>query len=195
MALTEKLTAIADAIREKTGSTGLMNLDEMAEMIYAMEPEDDTVAYLLVDENGNELNAVLVEEGVNLTADATTDIRAGTTAVTANGIETGKKEIPAYYVTEGTKLITAGSAFSMKIPHGRYAYTKMQALFCVFNTSLSDSVSTEKVAINGYVYATNSTEPIAAIMINDDTESVDFGITNDSESMYLVRYFSYKEEY
>lgn len=33
MALTDKLTAIADAIREKTGSTNTMTLDEMATVI------------------------------------------------------------------------------------------------------------------------------------------------------------------
>ena len=36
MALTDKLTAIADAIRTKTGSTELMTLDEMAEIILTL---------------------------------------------------------------------------------------------------------------------------------------------------------------
>ena len=36
MALTNKLTAIADAIRERTGITELMTLDEMAEIILTM---------------------------------------------------------------------------------------------------------------------------------------------------------------
>lgn len=37
MALTDKLTAIADAIREKTGSTDVMTLDEMAEGITGLD--------------------------------------------------------------------------------------------------------------------------------------------------------------
>ena len=36
MALTDKLTAIANAIREKTGSTEPMTLDEMAETILTL---------------------------------------------------------------------------------------------------------------------------------------------------------------
>lgn len=37
MALTEKLTAIADAIREKTGSTEEMTLTEMAEAVSGIQ--------------------------------------------------------------------------------------------------------------------------------------------------------------
>ena len=53
---------------------------------------DDTIiednTYILVDEQGNELPAVLTEEKVDLTAEAS-DIRAGKTAVIDDGIVIG----------------------------------------------------------------------------------------------------------
>lgn len=195
MALTDKLTAIADSIRAKTGSTGLLSLDEMPEMIEAISGEDETTTYILVDENGYEIPAVLVDEEVTLTANAATDIRAGTTAVTNEGIVTGEKEIPAYYVTEGTQVVPAGSSFTTIVPHGRYEYTKLQAMFCMFNTSLSDSVAVDRVVINTHVYPVNSTDAVSEVMPNDETESIDFGLINDSGSTYIIRYFTYKEEY
>jgi hypothetical protein len=194
MALIEKLKAIGDAIRGRIGTTGELTLDEMAEAIESMEvADDDTNTYILVDENGYEVPAVLVDEPVMLTANATTDIRKGTTAVTDEGVVTGEKEIPAYHVTEGYKLVPNGSALILPIPN--YDYTKLQAVMCLFNTSLLDSVYTEKVAIEDNVYLVKSTTPEAKIMIDDDNKRIDFGVTNTSGKMYLIRYFTYKEIY
>lgn len=39
MSVNEKMTAIADAIREQTNKTGLMNMDEMAAAIKSIAPE------------------------------------------------------------------------------------------------------------------------------------------------------------
>lgn len=194
MVIIEKLKSIADAIRARTGGTEPLTLDEMAEAIESMEVADDgTNTYILVDENGNEVPAVLVDEPVMLTANASTDIRKGMTAVTDEGVVTGEKEIPAYHVTEGYKLVPNGSALILPIPH--YDYTKLQAVMCLFNTSLLDSVYTEKVAIEDNVYLVKSTTPEAQIMIDDDNKRIDFGIANTSGKMYLIRYFTYKEIY
>lgn len=198
MALIDKIKAIADAIREKTGSTGLLTLDEMAEMIEFMDTSGSgeiPTTYILVDEDGYEIPAVLTEEEVELTADPVTDIRVGMTAVTEEGVVTGQKEIPAYIATEGSKLITAGSKFLLPIPNGNYSYTKLQAIFCPYANSLTSSVAAKKVAIDGKVYPVDSTIPDATITLNSDDELVDFGITNDSGSPYLIRYFSYREVY
>ena len=43
MALTDKLTAIADAIRAKDGTTGTMTLDQMPERISAITTADNIV--------------------------------------------------------------------------------------------------------------------------------------------------------
>lgn len=194
-ALIEKLKAIGDAIRVRTGDTEPLTLDEMVEAIKSMDVIDDgTNTYILVDENGNEVPAVLVDEPVMLTANATTDIRKGMTAVTDEGVVTGEKEIPAYYVTEGSRLIPAGSSFYVTIRNGRYAYTKLQALFCKFGSGMSTSVCTDRVAIGSSVYPVNSTDVLASVTVNPDTEAIVFGVTNDSGAPYVIRYFTYKEE-
>lgn len=199
MALTEKLTAIADAIREKTGSTGKMNLDEMAEMIYAMDAGSGEAAtldntYILVDEDGNEIPAVLTEEEVALTATAVSDIRAGTTAVTDEGVVTGEKEIPIYHTTEGIQVVTAGSDFTI-VNVKNSDFTKLQVLICAFNTNLSDSVSTEKVCINGALYEVKTTVPLSTATSDTVNNQIKLGITNEGSSLYVIRYFTYKEIY
>ena len=195
MALIDKIKAIADAIRGRTGETGSMTLDEMAETIESMSVGGEPVnTYILVDENGVEVPAVLVDEKVTLTA-TTNDIRIGTTAVTEQGVVTGEKEIPAYITTAGARKITAGSDFVLKVRDGLYAYTKLQALFCVFNTNINDSVSTDRVVINDSVYPVNSIKPLSAVTLDDSNESILFNIKNDGNNAYVLRYFTFKEEY
>lgn len=53
-----------------------------------MSDGEEDNAFILVDENGNELAAVMTEEIVDLTAEPT-DIRAGKTAVTDDGVVVG----------------------------------------------------------------------------------------------------------
>lgn len=193
MALINKIKAIADAIRERTGITGKMSLDEMAETISYMDVgSDDTQTYILVDENGVEYPAVLVDEEVTLTA-TTNDIRIGTTAVTEEGVVTGEKEIPAYHVSEGYKLITNGNPFVLTNTH--YDYSKLQAVFCKFNSSLNNSVYTEQVAINDSVYNVLSIDELAVVTKDTENARIDFGFTNDSGTNYIIRYFMYREVY
>lgn len=191
-AFIEKLKAIGDAIRDRTGTTDEMTLDEMAEAIKSMEIADDgTNAYILVDENGYEVPAVLVDEPVMLTANATTDIRKGMTAVTDEGVVTGEKEIPAYYTTEGFKVIPNGSKFILPLEDCNY--TKLQAIICLFNTSIRNSVAAEKVAIYDNVYPVQSVESESQLVVDAENNGVDFGITNTSGKTCLIRYFTYKE--
>lgn len=149
--------------------------------------------FIITDEEGNELNAVVTDKEVILTANAATDIRDGTVAVTDEGIVTGSKIIPSYHTYEGTQLITAGSQF--KIRNIYDGYTKLQALVCAFNTSLLDSVLTEKVVINDNVYNVQSVVSVSLVDKQDDAGYINLGITNDSSDMKILRYFYYKEIY
>lgn len=193
MALIDKIKTIADAIRAKTGTTAPLTLDEMAESIEFLE-SDGALAqtYILVDEDGYEIPAVLTEEEVELTA-TPNDIRIGTTAVTDAGVITGEKEIPAYYTYEGYRIVPNGSAFI--IPHEAYDYTKIQAIFCSYNTTLTDSVAAKKVAIYDKVYNVDSIEPLSAVTKKSDGKVIDFGITNESGGIHIIRYIMYKEMY
>jgi hypothetical protein len=195
MALIDKLKAIADAIREKTGFNGPMTLDEMADMITNIDPGSGPVPYsdntfILVDDNGIEVAAYLSEEEVPLTA-TTNDIRMGTTAVIEEGVVTGEKEIPAYYVTEGYRLVSNGALFTISVGH--YDYSKLQAVFCKYNTTLNNSVYTDRVSINNSVYDVMSTNALTSVVKDFDNKCINFGFTNDSGSRYLIRYFLFKE--
>ena len=151
--------------------------------------------FILQDENGKEYTAVMVEEEVDLNATAN-DIRLGTRAAGNNGVIDGEKVIPSYHTYQGARLVTAGSAVTIpeideKINY--YDYTKLQSIICSFNSSISDSVSAEKVQIENDVYNVQSTFSIATVTKNHDSKLIDFGITNDSGTHWVNRFFMYKE--
>lgn len=190
----DKIKAIADAIRAKTGTTAPLTLDEMAESIEFLEGDGGgpLETFILVDEDGHEMALTLTEEEVPLTATAN-DIRKGTVAVTDAGVITGEKIIPSYNTTEGHRLIPNGSDLVIYI--GDYDYTKLQAIVCPFNSTVAKSVAADKVAIEGVVYPVQSSIAEATVLVNHTTKSVNFGITNTSGKPCLIRYFSYKEIY
>jgi hypothetical protein len=190
MALIDKLSALADSIRAKTGSTEKLTLEQMATAIKDIETTPETI--VLVDDNGNELTAILTDEVVEITA-TPNDVRAGTTAVMSTGLGEGTKQIPSYHTAEGYRIITNGTL--LHIPHNDYDYEKLQAVICSFNTSFANSVAATKVALENNVYDVNSTTPISAIVKDSENIRVDFGITNDTGKMCVIRYFMYKEIY
>lgn len=185
------LQSLADALRSVTGETRSYTPTEMIEAVATIM---ETGTYILVDEDGNEVPAVFVENETRFTATAN-DIRIGTTAITDSGVTEGTKEIPSYIVTEGFKVITDGSEYVITFPDDLFDFTKLQAIICPFNSSLDDSVAAEKVVIGDAVYDVNSTEPLAMVTRDIDTKSINFGITNDSGAISILRFFTYKEVY
>lgn len=183
------LQNLANAIRKVNGETKSYTPNEMIEAVTNIM---ESATYILVDEDGNEVPAVYVDSEQVFTATAN-DIRIGTIAASDAGIIEGEKEIPAYYVSEGVRVITSGSPFRITIAD--FDFKKLQALVCPFNTSLSNSVSTEKVAIDNSVYNVLSTEIVSTIIKDTANSYADFGISNDTETRYLIRYFMYKEVY
>lgn len=162
---------------------------ERAKVVYPK----DTDTYILQDEDGNEAVAVLVDEETIFTADAN-DIRDGAVAATGTGVTVGTKVIPSYHTTEAIQLILPGEDYVIHLPiNNLYAYTKLQAIICPYNTSLSDSVAAEKVVIDDNTYNVQSITPLSAVMINDDEQTINFGIRNTSEISYVLRFFTYKE--
>ena len=179
------LVRIADTVRLKTGSSDPLSLHDIFTSL-----EDNL--YLIVDEAGNELYGTFVNQQI-LTDATADDIRLGKTAVTESGLITGEKEIPSYHTTEGIQVIMAGNDCNIKLPN-KYDYTKMQAIICAYNTSLSDSVAAEKVCINDNVYAVGSTTVLSTVSIDSNNQTINLGIKNEGNSLLIIRYFSYKEE-
>lgn len=188
-----KLTAIADAIRDKTNTIEAIPFDQIAEKIVELKDGEIPNTIVLVDPSGNEIVAVRTDQEVQITATAN-DIRLGTTAVTEKGIITGEKEIPSYNTREGYRAVPAGSGFVIPTPT-HYDYTKLQAIICPFNTSSTDSVSAEKVVINNNVHDVLTTTILAEVKKDDTNLRIDLGITNESDKPYLIRFFMYKEIY
>lgn len=153
----------------------------------------DSMTYILVTENGQEIPAVVVEEETVFTATAN-DIRAGTVAATAEGVTEGTREIPPYNTSEGYKVITAGSAVAITNLYN-CEYTKLQVLICAFNSSIDNSVATEKVSIDGKVYAVGDTTVLATVTVDAENKKINLGITNEGSTPLIVRYFTYKEIY
>ena len=148
---------------------------------------------ILIDEDGNEITGVIVGQETVFTA-GDNDVREGFVYAGDSGMSTGTKDIPAYHTSEGYKLIPAGS--DVKITGAAdYDYTKLQVLICTFNTEASDSVATEKVSINGNVYAANSSEIISTVTIDSENKTINLGFTNNGKTSLIVRYFMYKEIY
>ena len=78
--------------------------------------EDGTQMYILVDEDGTEVPAVLVEEETVFNATAN-DIREGMVAATDAGVIVGTKEIPAYITTEGVQAIPVKGPLQILLAH------------------------------------------------------------------------------
>lgn len=148
---------------------------------------------VLRDENGNEFVAVLVDEEVDFTATAD-DIREGKVAATDDGVTVGEKYIPTYMATQGYAIVMPGETFSVKLPvNNLYDYTKFQAAICTFNTTLANSVSCEKIALNDNVYNVLSTVSVSEIQLNHETKTIELGFMNDTNLRYLIRSFTFKE--
>lgn len=187
---------------KKNLSDTLVSKGEEAEF---SEPFDDLVqkaadyipkSYIFVDDNGNEIAGALVAQ--ETVFDATeNDVRKGKTFASEVGLKTGMKVIPSYVTSEGYAIIPNGSEIKT-LPfteQDKYDFTKFQALVCPYNSSIAQSVATEKVAINEGVYLVNSANLLATVKKDSSTKTINLGITNDSGSLCVLRYFTYKEIY
>lgn len=184
-----RLKAIADNVRAANEINDPLSINDIIDKSTNLEVIPD--AYILVDDKGNEIVGVVSDEPVTLTA-TVNDVRKGCTFASDYGVKTGEKDIPAYHTFEGYRAILPGKPVEYTTIY--HEFTKLQAILCNFNTSMSDSVAAEKVMINGNVYNVQSAESIASIISNTIDGKIDFGITNDTEERKILRYFYYKEE-
>jgi hypothetical protein len=148
---------------------------------------------IIEDENGAQLTGVITENTVVF--DATpNDVREGKTYAGDDGIQVGEKVIPSYHTFHGTKAIAAGGQFTIRLSTlDAYDYTVFHGMICQWNTSLSNSVATDRVIVLDKVYPAQSTEAISSVTKDDNTKSVVLGITNNTNSRFVIRYMTYKE--
>lgn len=147
---------------------------------------------ILEDDYGHEFTAVFADAPITLDATAN-DIRLGKSAATVEGVTLGEKEIPTYHTIKGHQIIMPGNQCLISVVH--YNYTQLQALFCLYESSIMSSVYTNKVTIGNKVYAVNSTEELSSIEVDESAQKINLGIINDTDTPYVIRYFTYKEIY
>ena len=150
---------------------------------------------ILQDENGNELSTgVIVEQKTVFDADVD-DVKIGKTFASNEGVKIGR-DTKTYRVVKSSHLIFPSTRYSIPLSDNeQYDYTEFQGVIAKFNTSFSDSVETNRVVLENKVYEVNSTISLSQITKNVDVKSIDLNITNDTEDIYVVHFFTYKEEY
>ena len=152
---------------------------------------------ILEDEStGIEIVGVITDSEKVFTA-TDNDVREGSVYASNAGVSTGTKVIPSYHTITGKRKITKGKPFEIPIRNvlNLYDFTELQVLICEYNNNFEESVAAVKVVIDEKVYATNSTEVIAAVTKDDDNQKIKLEFINESENSYLLRYFLYKEIY
>ena len=145
-------------------------------------------------EDGTVLNGVVTDEPPAITA-TPNDIRLGKTAILSDGLVEGTKRIPAYETTKASRLIMPGAKFTIPLSdYDKYDYTQFQCMIALRDVSVKTSVSVDRIGFYDGMYLVNTTEPISNITKNHDTKSIDLNITNDTDNVYYIHYFTFKEE-
>lgn len=186
----DTLECLANAIRSVNGSSKEYTPEEMIEEVTNIM---DAATFILVDKDGNEYPAVYVDSNIEFTA-TEDDIRLGKTAITGAGVVTGTKDIPNYRAQEGIVEIESGMDLDIFMFSDMCQYTVLQSIICGYNTNTVDSVSAEKVVIEGKVYDAGSTVSLSTVTIDLDMQSIKFGLTNNSEKPLVIRYMIIKED-
>ena len=151
--------------------------------------------FILMDENGNEITGVCVDNPVVFTA-GDNDVREGMVYASDSGVSTGTKNIPIYRTWAGSKMIKPGGSFSITLSqYDQYDYTVFQCMISLIDMSdVNNSVATSMISIKDCVYEVNSTVKLADVSKNSKTKSIDLNINNDSKNYYCIYYFTYREE-
>lgn len=186
----DTLDGLGDSIRSVTGSSKKFT---PAEMIDEVKSILDAATFVLVDKDGNEYPAVYVDSDVVFTATAN-DIRKGYTAVTAEGVIEGTKEIPNYRAEEGCATIKPDKSMVIPLFSDMCHYTTLQAVICELNGTPDNSVSANRVVIKDKVYNVNSSEPLATVVVDSATQSINLGLTNDQPRSMVIRFMIIKED-
>ena len=184
------LTGLANAIRTVNGEKKLYTPEEMIRKVTTIM---ESITYMLVDESGNEIPAVFVENETIFTA-TENDIRIGKIAANQNGIVTGTKEIPSYRAEEGHVVIKSGKSMDISMFSDMCQYTTLQVIVCGYNTNVEDSVSAEKVVIKDNVYNVGSTVSLSVVSVDAAAQSIKLGLTNTGDSSVVLRFMIIKED-
>ena len=148
---------------------------------------------ILTDEDGNEVVGV-VTESIQVFDATPRDVRINKTFVSDNGIETGENTI-TYRTEQGYIGVSPGDGFIIPLyDYNLYDYSKLQCIITKYNTNISNSVAADRVVLGDCVYPTGSTSKMSDVSKDASSQSINLNIENNSESDYIIHYFTYREE-
>lgn len=148
---------------------------------------------ILTDENGNEVIGV-VTESVQVFDATPADVKIGKTFVSNDGIGVGE-DTKTYRTEQGSVIISANKKFLIPLyEYNLYDYTKLQCIIAPYNINPANSTAADMVVIGDSVYAVKSTEKISDVSKDTDLQAINLNIINNSESKYIIHYFTYREE-
>lgn len=151
--------------------------------------------FILLDENGNEITGVVVDQETIFTA-GDNDVRDGMIYASDDGVSTGTKDIPPYRTTAGYRLISPKEEFCIPLSdYQQYDYTVFQCMITLVDMNdINNSVATSMVSIKNGVYAVNSTTKLANVVKDHENMSIKLNVSNDSNDYYFIYYFTYRQE-
>lgn len=145
----------------------------------------------LVNEKGEEITAVVI--GKDFIFDATAeDVKEGKTFASDLGVDVGVNE-HMHNAQHGTCLINPGDDFSVTLSENdEYNYAAFQAIIIVSDISAGNSMFANKIVLDNAVYDVASGEKVSDVTKNHAKKSVDFNLVNDTDSVCVVHYITYK---
>lgn len=146
----------------------------------------------ILTSTGQEIQAVLVDSEKLFTAEAN-DVREGKTFASDYGVGVGNRVIPAYHTTQGFVMVANEKPLIINGLQDNYDYTKLQAIVCLLNTNLNDSVAAEQISVGDKLYNVKSTEALSEISKNNNNKTIELGATNTFGRPCIIRFFMCRE--
>lgn len=146
--------------------------------------------FILVDEDGNEITGVCVDNPVVFTA-GDNDVREGMVYASDDGVSTGTKTIPSYHTGYGCRIIAANNG--VIIPTPEYDYSNLFVIISTYNTNITKSTLSTYLSIDDGMYAVGNNIRISDIVIDTTNEEINLGLIVPEKS--VVRYLVTREEF
>lgn len=148
---------------------------------------------ILTDENGNELTGVITENSQVFDVKPS-DVKINKIFAGEEGIQVGENTI-VYRTEMASYLIDPGKTCSIPLEaYNMYDYTKVQCIIVSFSVDYESSVETIGVSVGDHIFSATSFNKLSDITKNSTTNSIDLNITNNSDNIYEIFYFTYHED-
>lgn len=149
---------------------------------------------ILTDETGNELGVGVVTDSAKVFDAGVNDVIVGKTFASDEGVQIGENT-KTYRVEMSTWLVFPNESCSIPLGnYDRYDYTGFQGIIVLHSSDYSSKAKTIGITIGDSVFSTETSEKWADITKDSTNKSIDLNIVNNSDEVYSIRYFTYRQE-